>query len=694
MYELIHNFCPKSQNTSPVSQKQNKRITQILEYINQHYREPITLAQIAGNAYISVSYLSRFFQHEMKMTPLNYINILRLGHSLKDLIYTEKSIGEIADENGFPNHRSYTFAFQKYYGMTPSQYRREHTHPEQQQKNDTIRSGFNYMELEEHRYLSKLAQYLSPTTLLDEAHSPVLITDTVVVNTLYRGNTFPHAFQVFTSVGRAKELLLAPIQEMLRITQKEIGFQYIKFHGILSDDMMVYDEDKTGTPSYCFTYVDMVIDFLLSIGLKPLIQLSFMPRAMAKTPNRTRFYSPMVMGVPKDWNKWENLVCALTYHFLKRYGKQEVEQWLFSPWNEPDTNTNMYGFETVDEFYELHRRSYRAVKSCDKKLRFGGASLQPLFHEEQNFGEKYYKWCIQNDCTPDFFNINYYDLEVTHYHNQNIWDNVSQNHLSLSTDPDSFGHFIDTLKKRIHIDGLDNLPIFMTEWNSTPLHNNLISDTCFKSVYIVKNILQNYNKLNSFGYWLLSDLHEEYRISQQLFHGGLGMFTYNGIKKTGYYAYLFLSRMGSEVLANGNDYFVTRSDKGIQIMLYYYVHFTELYAIGEPFDMTFINRYTPFAKKQKKQMTVRFTGLKNGQYRLKERWINKSSGSSFDQWLKMGAVPLNAEETETLKSLSEPQCQIQVISVTKGTYEFYTILEPLEIRLIELDYQDLNQEIN
>ena len=620
------------------------------------------------------------------MTPLNYINTLRLGQSLNDLLYTEKSIEEIAVENGFPNPRSYTTAFRRNYEMTPSQYRKKHALPSTHKGNFNNNNGFNYMEFEEHRYLSKLADYLPQTNVTEASRVPILVSDLVTVNITNKGTPFPHTFQVFTSVGRAKELLLSPIQEMLRTIQKEIGFQYIKFHGILSDDMMVYDEDENGAPLYCFTYVDMVIDFLLSINLRPLIQLSFMPRALAKTPERTRFYSPVVMGAPKDWNKWEALVHTLTLHFLDRYGKHEVEQWLFSPWNEPDTNLNMYGFEKDTDFYELHRRSYLAVKSCDEKLRFGGASLQPLFHEKYNFSEKYIQWCIENNCKPDFFNINYYDLDVSHYQGGNIWENVANNNLRLSTDPNSLAKFIDTLKSNLHDDGLDNLPIFMTEWNSTALHNDLTSDTCFKSVYIVKNVLQNYNKLDSFGYWLLSDLHEEYRISKQLFHGGLGLFTYNGIKKPGYYAYLFLSRMGTEVLATGDGYFVTRSDRGIQIMLYYYVHFTDLYAIGEPFDMTFMNRYTPFQENRKKQISIQLTDIKNGDYRLKERWVNRNSGSSFDQWVKMGAVSLNTDEVETLKALSEPQCTLQKITVEDHNYVLYAILEPLEIRLIELDY--------
>ena len=104
------------------------------------------------------------------------------------------------------------------------------------------------------------------------------------------------------------------------------------------------------------------------------------------------------------------------------------------------------------------------------------------------------------------------------------------------------------------------MPIYLTEWNSTTSHRDLLSDTCFKSAYIVKNILDNYDKIDAGGYWLLTDLHEESLLEDKLFHGGLGMFTVNGIKKPAYFAYLFLSKLGDKLLAKGDGYFVTEKD--------------------------------------------------------------------------------------------------------------------------------------
>lgn len=681
LYELVHFFQADVQENKT---EKKERILEINDYIHQNFQKPVTLSDIAESVHISVPYLSRYFEKEMGMTPLQYINNIRLTYAMNDLLYTDKSIEEIALSNGFSNPRSYTTIFRKKYHMLPSQYRKQKCRTNNNLMN--WEGGYDYLSFEQHSYLKKLMKYLPEQQIFQEKKR-IVSNCWAQIDMKADGEKLEHRFLAFTSVGRAKEILYAPIQEMLRTIQKEIGFQYIKFHGILGDDMMLYSEDRGGQPVYDYVYVDMVIDFLLSIGLRPLIQLSFMPEKLSATPERTRFYAPCVMGKPKDWEKWEDMVKHLTQHFLDRYGEKEVEKWLFSPWNEPDTNVKMYGFEQAETFYELHYRSYRAVKSCDKKLRFGGASLQPLFHDsKENFGKKYFDWCRENNCPIEFVNINFYDLDFYDCEVGELWNQVAERKIRLSQDSDSFSKFIGKLRENLDEDGVGDLPIYLTEWNSTPSHSDYMNDTCFKSVYIVRNILKNFDRLNSFGYWVLSDLHEEYRLSDRMFHGGLGLFTASGIKKPGYYAYLLLAKLGREKIAEGEGYFVTRLGKNYRVMLYNYVHFSDLYAMGEVFDMTETERYTPFNGARAKEIHLIFDSLDERKYMIKETWVNRQSGSCFDKWIETGAASIiTAEEIETLKALSVPMYKKYEINVCGGRYNFSTILEPLEIRLVEIN---------
>jgi xylan 1,4-beta-xylosidase len=134
--------------------------------------------------------------------------------------------------------------------------------------------------------------------------------------------------------------------------------------------MMLYNEDHNGKPYITFHYVDLAMDFLLSVGLKPLIELSFMPRLLARDPNITIFYNPVILSEPKDYSKWAYLITNLTNHFIERYGLEEVRTWLFTFWNVP-FKTYIFSFDTNETGYELYRLTRSCVKQCDPQLSFG-----------------------------------------------------------------------------------------------------------------------------------------------------------------------------------------------------------------------------------------------------------------------------------------------------------------------------------
>ena len=133
-------------------------------------------------------------------------------------------------------------------------------------------------------------------------------------------NTF---FKECVGAGRANEGLRADWQQQLAYVRKECGFKYIRMHGLLTDDMAVYKEDSKGKPVYNYMYVDALIDFLQSIGMKPFVELGFMPNALA-SGNKTIFWWKGNVTPPKDYEKWAALVKNLTAHFTERYGTKEV----------------------------------------------------------------------------------------------------------------------------------------------------------------------------------------------------------------------------------------------------------------------------------------------------------------------------------------------------------------------------------
>ena len=193
--------------------------------------------------------------------------------------------------------------------------------------------------------------------------------------------------------------------------------------------------------------------------------------------------------------------------------------------------------------------------------------------------------------------------------------------------------------------------------------------------------------LDSFAYWTLTDFIEETQPSSNVFHGGLGLFTYNGIKKPHYYALQYIARLGNEMIDCGDGYFITKSHGCIQVMLYNYQHFNHLFASGEQFDMSFTKRYTPFSTMGLLDITIEFVELPTVVCTIRERYINQKSGSAFDEWVRMGGLPLTEADSMYLRAVTEPKLTVHIANITNGRLVLSASLEPLEVRFIEIQFQ-------
>lgn len=681
LYELMKHFRAES-GTEVASQKYLERLNRIIRYIDEHYRECLTLGQIAETQHLSVPYLSSFFEKYLGVNFLTYYNELRLERATNELLLSDDSVETVALNNGFANPRAFVTLFKKKYGTLPSLYRRQPQKPAAIESTPETEPGRT-------SYLNILAKYLpSPARGAEggneTAFPPSKIVNKEHISVLRAPKALRHTFKVFTSVGRAKELLYADVQAMLTELQRDIGYEYIKFHGLLSDDMLVYEEDENGTPHYSFVNIDKAFDFLQSVGLKPLVQFSFMPRALASDPARNVYSSPFNLSPPKDMEKWKDLIRALMRHLIDRYGLKTVRGWLFCVWNEPDTTEHMFGFRNDEDFYRLYLETYGIVKEMHKGLRFGSPSLLVAFSQSRSWLYEFIRWCDANHCMPDFLNIHYYDNDFS-------GDSVSIHrpahpaHSRLNRDEDAFGKCVVQLKNMLLEMNIPSMPVYLTEWNLTVSHRNLLNDTCFKSCYLTKNLLENYDALDSFGYWVLTDWIEETQPSEEQFHGGLGLFTQDGIKKPHYFAFDFINRLGDRLIDRGDGYFITKSYGKIQIILYNYEHFNHLFASGETFDMTFTERYTPFSQLGKMDISLELTDIPVKTCVVRESVINQKSGSAFDEWVRMGAPKLTKDDIGYLRRIAVPHRFVHRETIEDGCLTVSAALDPLEVRFIEID---------
>ncbi len=679
MYELYANFA-KQGNAAPSDQHETfTRLTNLLGYINANYKESLTLEKLASISYVTVPYLSKMFKNVMNITISEYIKSIRLHHAAGMLIDTSMSIDEIGWESGFPNVHSFIDAFKEKYGCTPGYWRKENKSRNILHKfNADKEKSIGYYNINSPILYSQVSDFIKKysDTLSTSVETTLPATPLNCIDIPADGKIrLKHTARNFIGVSRASELLDEDIRRELKEAQKDIRFKYVKTHSVFDDDMMVYDE-YDGIPSYNFTLVDRAYDFLLSIGLRPYVQLSFMPSALARNPEKNTFYKKIITSMPKDMAKWEDLLRHFLTHLIDRYGTEEVRKWPFGVWNEPATSEQLFGLKE-EEYYALYDSSYRTLKQIDSALTVGGPSHFAAFGKTDEFLFRFLAHASKAGCTPDFLDVHYYDIDMRATY---LDENGIKRFTPLAPSPDTFNNFIDALKARLHEEGAD-MPLYITEWNSTTSHRDMLSDTCFKSAYIVKNLLDTYDKTDGICYWLLSDMHNESRLNNKTFHGGLGMFTVNGIKKPAYFAYKLLSELGDVLLCKGEGYFATKKGEEYRILLYNYCHYSKAYSEDVGINTTYTDRYSVFPDKKTMAFEINLENAK-GKYRVWQSVLGRDSGSAFDNFVNSGACePLSRDDEEYLKNCTTPKILGQKLDEGE---KITAVLAPHEVRLIKI----------
>ncbi|PDZ71858.1 GH39 family glycosyl hydrolase [Bacillus pseudomycoides] len=668
-----------------MNEKYMERMLRIITYIEDHYKEPITLQAIAEREFLSIPYLSKFFSDNIGLNFQSYLTSIRLKYTVEELLHNgEIPIADIALKHGFPNAKSFYTAFKARYNVTPSEYRK-HFRPDLGKKKE--RESSNYLTFNQSSALGIISQYLqrSPSRQVEEIIG--LETKAYQVSLSAHSSPIRHTWKSLIAIGKAKEGLHADVQWQLKRVQERCPFRYLRFHGIFDDSMMVYTEDETGKPVYNFRLVDELFDFLLSVRIKPFIELGFMPSALAADKEKTIFYVKSYISPPRSVDKWCELVDRFLRHCMNRYGKEEVESWKFEFWNEPELKAFWPG--TMEEYMELYARTYETVKRISPRLQIG-APGRIITIDGRKFYDEFFAFCRERQCLPDFVPLHFYpherlnNLEQCDVFNElESFRKLIEEFGGVSPNPDFLKERLAHEKRLLEKHQMPGADLYLTEWNSTSYHRELTNDTLYKAAYIVKNIIDNLDSIEGFGYWVLSDNIEETAASPDLFHGGLGLIAQHGIPKAGMIAYELLAKLGDHLIERGDRYIVTSGRGGYQVLTFNYCHFDDLYALGDISFIDAVNRYNGFKDVKTVKLELELTGLPSGKYRIVTRTLGRKYGSSYDRWVEMGAPQsLCLEDVEYLKAGAQPRMTSRYVEV-ENSHTCISILEPHGVELIE-----------
>ncbi len=368
--------------------------------------------------------------------------------------------------------------------------------------------------------------------------------ETVVIDAHAPGRPFPHFWEQTFGSGRAILTLRESYRSDLREVKKVTEFGYVRFHNILHDEVGVYDEDDQGNPIYNFSYVDQIYDGLLQNGVRPFVEISFMPKKLALRQGVHPFWYRQIVAPPKDYRKWDDLIRAFAQHLVDRYGLDEVAQWYFEVWNEPNID-----FWTGDPkqatYFELYDDTARALKTVSPRLRVGG---------------------------PASSSAHWIDAFIQHAAAENVpTDFISSHSYGDDTVEDLFGTNQDTpmdrrvclsIKKvhdQIAASARPNLPLMWTEWNVPSFGPLNARDSVYVGAALADDIRQCDGLVNMMSFWTFSDVFEEDGPKREPFDGGFGLVALGGIKKPSYSAFALLHKLGQErILQDSSNVLVTR----------------------------------------------------------------------------------------------------------------------------------------
>jgi len=441
-------------------------------------------------------------------------------------------------------------------------------------------------------------------------------------------------FRECVGAGRANEGLRADWQQQLAFVKKECDFKYIRMHGLLSDDMAVYTEDWKGNPQYNYMYIDALFDFLQSIGIKPFVELGFMPTVLA-SGNQTIFWWRGNVTPPKDYDKWESLIRNLTQHFSERYGTDEVKTWYFEVWNEPNLSPGFWT-GTQEEYFKLYQYTAKAIKSVNAEYKVGGPATAGAawIPEMINF-------CTKNKVSLDFISTHSYGVK------QGFLDEFGNSGTVLSKDSMAVSGDVLNSRKEISTSSMPNLELHYTEWSSSYTPADPIHDSYHEAAYILEKIKQVGNSANSMSYWTFTDIFEEAGPRFTPFHGGFGLLTIQGICKSAFYAYKFMNKLGKTGLANTDtrSWACKGNNGGIQLLCW---DFTNTH----PGDS--VNNQVYYAKDQparsKGKLKVNFTHVPTGKYTLEMYKVGYHVNDPYSVYLEMGKPKqLNRQQVDELR---------------------------------------------
>ncbi len=362
----------------------------------------------------------------------------------------------------------------------------------------------------------------------------------------------------------ACQMLRTDVCGHVKLAHDELGIKYIRFHGIFDDDLLVIQRLTDyfnfaampwakGIQELNFRQVANVFDNVLKCGMKPFVELSFMPKAIASGKKvGLRYRNNITM--PKNMERWCDLIEKFVRFLFERYGQEEVRTWYFEIWNEPDLPIFFKG--SKKDYFKLYEATAKTIKKIDPQLRVGGPSTSAC-----RWVTEFKEFCEQNNIPYDFLTTHHYPgdgfgntfgvgdalkmMKTTHDNAKNgvhLGDTLTEYFFKPEIYKGWTKGILRQMDEHARKEAGDK-PLFMTEWNSMAVYSSPVHDEKYSAAFLVKSVMDLMGIMDAYMFWCCSDVFEELFILGKPFHGSYGIVNNDGIPKPNFWGFKILSQL-------------------------------------------------------------------------------------------------------------------------------------------------------
>ncbi|WP_346698900.1 helix-turn-helix domain-containing protein [Catenibacillus scindens] len=641
------------------SRKSNFEKEEMLQYMNANYFRPVTLKEMADKVYMSETAFSKYFKKIAGMNFVQYKNNIRLHHAVEDLLYSDKQMTRIAVDNGFSSPSFFNRVFKSVYHETPTEFREKAgIHSDQ----ETEKKPEGYREF--------VASYLENKSSEKDGEAE----ECYVYAAMDQYQSYRKIWTQGVNLGDAAAILAARTQDQIRFVHGNIHFKYGRVCNLLGWDMKLRESHSFAALK--FDDVDMVLDFLADEDIIPIIDLGDKPKHTLRDFDQVIYMEPR-KKVYETLDEYKKVLEMFMSHVIRRYGEAWVNQWIFDVWFDPGEayqNSVVIRMEDYD-YTEVFEATAKIIKSFGKNIRVGGTGFvignmhRPVIH----FLEKYKN--LSNP--PDFLST--YWFPYGHIDENDVLGSAISPHTEfVSRERERYKSFIKQYS-------LENVPLYVMEWNMSLSQRSFYNDGCGKGALMLKNMTENLECAHMCVYNLLSDEGADYYDLDQMLIGAAGLLTKEGIAKPCYYALLFMSWLESYVVEMGDGYIITTNRSGIyKILCFNYKAIGQVFYLRRESEFNINDLKDIYVDNREKTFHFSMSPVSSGTWRLHRYRVYPQYGSVLGIWEQLGQDTSVREDVEYMRRVCTPRIEGEKIQCQGSAMNLTETLQAHEMRMIVL----------